>query len=75
MTNGGEGSDDDIVETNNKQSDGYFSLEWFQGYNGFDQAVLDEFSSITGLKKLKSLVLRLVQASSSIVQQTILITL
>lgn len=51
MANGGDGSDDDIVETNNKQNDGYFSLEWFQGYNGFDQAVLDEFSSITGLKK------------------------
>ena len=38
-------NDDDTKETNN------FSLEWFQGYDGFDQAVLDEFSTITGLKK------------------------
>jgi GR25 family glycosyltransferase involved in LPS biosynthesis len=53
---GGVNGDDDDVKgsssSSNEQGCGSTSLEFFQAYDGMNQTVLDEYSRITGLKRL-----------------------
>lgn len=54
-----EVDDDDDNNNNNNNNEeslggGSTSLEWFQGYNGMKQSVLDDWSKITGLWNLNA---------------------
>jgi len=51
----GDGDADyDNTQGNGKEIDNSVTLEWFKGYDGMEQAVLDEFSKNTGLFRIKA---------------------